>query len=105
MASPACRGPLPTVWCGLRGWAKDAQRGVYQPYNLAILGFALAVYAVEGVVTAKVMELTLICLPATLLGVWLGLKGYGRVNDRQFRSIVLWLLLGSGLVLTVSNVL
>lgn len=96
-------GPLPTLWCGLRGWSKDAQRGVYQPYNLAVLGFTLGVYAVQGVVTARVLELALICLPMTLLGVWLGLRSYGRLDDRQFRRLVLWLLLASGAVLTVSN--
>ncbi len=96
-------GPLPTLWCGLRGWSKDAQRGVYQPYNLGVLGFTLAVYAVHGVVTARVLELALICLPLTLLGVWLGLRSYGRLDDRQFRALVLWLLLASGTVLTASN--
>jgi hypothetical protein len=96
-------GPLPTLWCGLRGWSKEAQRGVYQPYNLGVLGFALGVYAVQGVVTAQVLELALICLPLTILGVWLGLKSYGRLDDRQFRKLVLWLLLASGLVLTASN--
>ncbi len=96
-------GPLPTLWCGLRGWSKEAQRGVYQPYNLGVLGFALGVYAVQGVVTAQVLELALICLPLTILGVWLGLKSYGRLDDRQFRALVLWLLLASGAVLTASN--
>jgi uncharacterized membrane protein YfcA len=96
-------GPLPTLWCGLRGWSKEAQRGVYQPYNLGVLGFTLAVYAVQGVVTARVLELAAICLPLTLIGVWLGLRSYGRLDDRQFRALVLWLLLASGLVLTVSN--
>jgi len=96
-------GPLPTLWCGLRGWSKEAQRGVYQPYNLGVLGFTLGVYAVQGVVTAQVLELALICLPLTILGVWLGLKSYGRLDDRQFRALVLWLLLASGATLTASN--
>ncbi len=96
-------GPLPTLWCGLRGWSKEAQRGVYQPYNLGVLGFTLGVYAVQGVVTARVLELALICLPMTLLGVWLGLRSYGRLDDRQFRNLVLWLLLASGATLTASN--
>ena len=43
--------------------------------------------------------------PGTVLGVWLGVKAYGRVDDRQFRLIVLWLLLASGGVLTVTNLL
>ncbi len=96
-------GPLPTLWCGLRGWSKDAQRGVYQPYNLGVLGFTLGVYAVQGVVSARVLELALISLPLTVLGVWLGLRSCRRLDDRQFRALVLWLLLASGLVLTASN--
>jgi uncharacterized membrane protein YfcA len=39
-----------------------------------------------------------------LLGAFLGIRLYGRVNDRQFRAVVLWLLLASGVVLMVSNV-
>ncbi|MDH3229487.1 MAG: sulfite exporter TauE/SafE family protein [Alphaproteobacteria bacterium] len=98
-------GALPTVWCGLKGWGKAEQRAVYQPFNLIILSWALISYAVGGVLTAEVGRLTLICLPGTVLGVWLGVKAYGRVDDRQFRRIVLWLLLASGGVLTATNLL
>ena len=38
-----------------------------------------------------------------MLGVWLGFRSYGRLDDRQFRALVLWLLLASGTVLTASN--
>ncbi len=96
-------GALPTVWCGLKGWGKAAQRAVYQPFNLAILSWALVSYAAAGVLTADVGRLTLLCLPGTVLGVWLGVKAYGRVDDRQFRRVVLWLLLASGAVLTATN--
>ncbi len=96
-------GALPTVWCGLKGWGKAAQRAVYQPFNLTILGWALIAHAWSGVLTAEVGRLTLICLPGTLLGVWLGVKVYGRVDDRQFRRLVLWLLLASGSVLVATN--
>jgi uncharacterized membrane protein YfcA len=98
-------GPLPTIWCGLRGWQADAQRGVYQPYNLTILSIALLAYATQGMLTTHVWGLVLVCLPATLLGAYGGMRLYGRIDDRQFRSLVLSLLLASGLVLTVSNLL
>jgi uncharacterized membrane protein YfcA len=98
-------GALPTIWCGLKGWGKAAQRAVYQPFNLVILSWALASYAWQGMLTAEIGRLTLLCLPGTVLGVWLGVKAYGRVDDRQFRLIVLWLLLASGGVLTVTNLL
>jgi len=96
-------GALPTVWCGLKGWGKAEQRAVYQPFNLTILSWALVSYAWNGVLTAEIGRLTLICLPGTVLGVWLGVRAYGRVDDRQFRHIVLWLLLASGTVLTATN--
>ncbi len=93
-------GALPTVWCGLKGWGKAEQRAVYQPFNLAILGLALAVQAQQGFITAEVGRLALIGLPGTVLGVWMGTRAFARVDDRQFRRIVLWLLLASGVVLT-----
>jgi hypothetical protein len=96
-------GPLPTIWCGLRGWAADAQRAVYQPFNLIILASALCVYVVQGTMTPEIWRLALICAPATILGAFLGIRAYGKVNDQQFRKLVLWLLLASGVGLTVSN--
>jgi len=96
-------GPLPTLWCGLKGWNKDEQRAVFQTFNLSILASALVAYGVQGVLTAEVGRLALICLPGTVFGVWLGMKTYGRVDDRQFRRIVLWLLLVSGSFLVISQ--
>jgi uncharacterized membrane protein YfcA len=96
-------GPLPTLWCGLKGWTKNEQRAVFQTFNLSILGWALIAYGVQGVLTAEVGKLALICLPGTFFGVWLGMKTYGRVDDRQFRRIVLWLLLVSGSLLVASH--
>lgn len=96
-------GPLPTIWCGLRGWSPDTQRGVYQSFNLTILGLVLCVYATQGVLTREVWGFALVCLPATLLGAFLGIRLYGRVNDRQFRAVVPWPLLASGVALMISN--
>jgi len=96
-------GPLPSIWCGLRGWRADLQRGVCQPYNLAILGMALGIYAFQGLLTWEVWKLALLCMPATLLGTHCGTRLYGRIDDRQFRYLVQWLLLASGLVLTLSS--
>ena len=104
-AAAGLSGPLPTIWSGLRGWAKDEQRGVHQPYNLAILATTLGAYAIDGVLTARVGMLAIVCLPGTLIGSWLGIRCYGRVNDRQFRTIVLWLLVASGLTPTLANII
>ena len=87
----------------LRGWNADAQRAVYQPFNLIILAIVLCTYITQGIMTEPVGGLVLVCIPATILGAYLGIRTYGRVNDQQFRAMVLWLLLISGIVLTVSN--
>lgn len=96
-------GPLPTIWCGLRGWTADAQRAVYQPFNLIILAIVLCTYIAQNTMTPEIWRLALVCAPATILGAFLGIRTYGKVNDRQFRKLVLWLLLASGGVLTASN--
>jgi len=96
-------GPLPTIWCGIRGWTADAQRAVYQPFNLIILAITLCTYVTRGVVTGDVWMEVAACIPATVAGAYLGIRAYGRINDRQFKLIVLCLLLVSGIVLTVSN--
>ena len=98
-------GPLPTIWCGLKGWDKDRQRAAMQTFNLTVLGFAFVVQAAQGVVTREVGTLILISLPCVLIGAWLGTHSYGRISDRQFRALVLWLLLASGVTLTISNLL
>jgi uncharacterized protein len=47
------------------------------------------------------MQLFLIGLPWVLVGTWLGLRLYGRLDDARFRKAVLILLLVSGAVLLV----
>jgi len=96
-------GPLPTVWCGLRGWTKDQQRATFQIFNLAVLFTVLAAYGISGFLTADIGLLSLLCVPCVILGAGLGARLYLHFTDRQFRLIVLWLLMLSGITLSVSN--
>lgn len=95
-------GPVPTIWTGLRGWDKDARRGVLQAFNLAILAFALVTQAVAGLLNAELAHLVLIALPGTLGGAWLGRKVYNRLDTRGFDTVVLVLLMFSGAALLAS---
>ena len=92
-------GPLTTVWCGLRGWTKDEQRAVYQPFNQAMILIAFIAYAFGGLVTKELGYLALYCLPATLIGMVIGMAGYKRLNEQQFQRVVLIMLLLSGITL------
>jgi hypothetical protein len=92
-------GPAPMVWAQLRGLPKDELRGVNQPYNMSILAAAVVSAAVGGLVDRRLLVWAAFCLPATVIGAHLGLALYGRVNETQFRRIVLALLGLSGLTL------
>ena len=94
-------GILPTIWSNIRGWPKDEQRAVFQPTGVAIfLGTALLLGG-TGTITPDTIRLFLIGLPALLLGSWLGLRLYGKLDETGFRRVVLALLLLSGLALIV----
>jgi uncharacterized membrane protein YfcA len=94
-------GALPTIWCQLRGWTRDEQRAVYQPYILAMQLWALAALAASGNLTAQALRGFAWTLPAFLLGVSLGMALYARIDERGFRRVVLLLLLASGLLLVL----
>lgn len=94
-------GPLTTAWCSLRGWNRDASRAVYQPFIVAVQVAALPALLGAGLLNRDLGYYTLICVPAMLLGVWFGVRLYVRINEVQFRRLMLWLLLASGASLLV----
>ncbi|MFQ5936510.1 MAG: sulfite exporter TauE/SafE family protein [Acidiferrobacterales bacterium] len=94
-------GVVPTLWSGLRGWSKDVQRGVYQSFIFVMHGMALAWLASAGVLDHSLGNRFLWCLPFLILGTWLGLKLYRRVDEQQFRRLILALLLISGAALLI----
>lgn len=96
-------GPAPAIWAQLRGFGKNEQRGVNQPYNMSVLLLALVSAAIAGFLDRTFFIWAAICVPTTLIGARLGLALYGRVNDAQFRRIILSLLGLSGVTLIVSS--
>ena len=96
-------GPLPLIWLQLtdHNATADAHRAIYQPFNLVILTLAGIGMAVAGQITADVLLIAALCLPATLLGSWIGARLYKRISANRFRHLVLALLLLSGTILIV----
>jgi uncharacterized membrane protein YfcA len=92
-------GFIITVWCQMRGWAKDAQRAVFQPVMLAAMAVSALSLSLAGAITTKIVEMYLLGLPAMLTGLWLGFKLYGKLDDAAFRKLILVLLLVSGMAL------
>ena len=96
-------GPAPAIWAQLRGFGKGEQRGVNQPYNMSILLLALVSAGIAGFLDRTFFVWAAICLPTTLIGARIGLALYRRVDDAQFRRIILTLLGLSGVTLIVSS--
>ena len=95
-------GPAPTIWVQLRGWPKDEQRGVNQPFNMAILATALLAAGIAGLLDGRFWLWAAITVPVSLAGARLGLMLYGRANDAVFRRLVLALLAVSGTTLILT---
>lgn len=96
-------GPISTLWCGLRGWTKNEQRAVFQPFNFLMVLVSIAIFIGNGFVTREVLHYALWCAPGLMVGVALGMPLYLRLNDRQFQTLVLVLMLLMGLILVASN--
>ena len=98
-------GGIPTLWCTLRGWDKDTQRGVMQVFNICMHVATLTGYVVAGGhITGETLKLFAIITPALAVPVILGALVFRRLDQKAFRRIVLALLFVSGVVLTSSSV-
>jgi uncharacterized protein len=92
-------GPPPILWASIRGWGKAERRGVFQTFNWTVLFVALCLQTASGLVAREVIWLAALAFPATVLGSWLGARLYHALSDRNFRDIVLGMLVISGAIL------
>lgn len=99
----ALSGVLPTVWASLKGWPKDERRVFFQAFNMTLLTAMLAASVVQGLVGLRSILALCVAAPGTLVGAWLGMRLYHRLDDRRFDRIVLAVLLLSGLGLVWSS--
>ena len=93
-------GASVTIWCGLKGWDKARQRGVYQPFILAMQPITLMAIHLMRPYSAAMAQLdwkTLAFVPAAVLGAWFGLRIFNRLSDRQFRLALNALIIVSGI--------
>jgi uncharacterized membrane protein YfcA len=95
-------GVISTIWVQLGGGAKDAQRAIFQPVLFMTMTMATLTFAASGhLFNVDILKLFFIGLPALLLGLWVGVKLYGKLDDAAFRKAILYLLLISGFALIV----
>ena len=98
-------GATVTIWCGMRGWDKRRQRGIYQPFILLMQVLALLLIQIMRPSVTRSVGPSLVPLvefvPVALLGTWFGLAIFRRLSDRTFTLAVNLLLLASGFGLLV----
>ena len=75
-----------------------------QPFNMSVLAFSLVTAGVAGFLDRTFFLWAAICLPITLIGAHIGLRLYRRINDIQFRRLILVLLGLSGLTLIATSI-
>ena len=97
--STSLNGLFPTIWSGLRGWTKRQQRGVYQPYILLVHLYTLLWLGGTGGIGVQTFWDLLLCIPALVIGGYLGLAVFHNASEQSFRRLTLLLFLVSGLVL------
>jgi uncharacterized protein len=90
-------GVVPTLWCALRGWSAQVQRGVYQPYILVMHLWGLGALWAAGGWPAVLLERFVWCLAPLAIGLGLGTAIYRRIDQARFRRLVLVVLLVSGI--------
>jgi uncharacterized membrane protein YfcA len=96
-------GPAPILWTTLRGWDRNAQRAVFQVFNICMHSLTLTVYFISGTVPHEAIPLFAVMVPAMLLPSLAGYRLYRRVTDLAFRRVVLGLLTVSGATLIVTS--
>jgi len=94
-------GIIIVIWCQLRNWSKDRQRGIFQPVLFSTMLMTTVSLSVAGAVTPEFIKLYLLGLPCMAFGTWVGIRLYGKLDDAAFRRVVLILLLVSGISLVV----
>jgi uncharacterized protein len=89
-------GAFPAIWCALTRRTKDEQRGTIQIFILVTQTCTLVYLLARGLVSRDFMADYLTMLPAIMIGTFVGVHLFTRINEVLFRRLVLLLLLTAG---------
>ncbi len=91
--SIAFPGAFPAIWCALTRATKQAQRGTMQIYILVMQCCILAYLYWIGVIGRDFLPDYLKIFPAIMIGTFVGLALYAKIDEAMFRRTVLLILL------------
>jgi uncharacterized membrane protein YfcA len=89
-----------TIWVGFKGWDKNRQRALFQPFIVVTQLVALAAISFarpSGSHAAGLSIEEMLYLPGSLLGTAIGMGLFRRLSDTQFGRVVNVMLMVSGL--------
>ena len=66
--------------------------------------FRIVMYTWNGILTIHVLYQAILLIPIMILGLWIGMKSSGKLNEAVVKKIVIIVLLLSGLSLIISNI-
>jgi uncharacterized membrane protein YfcA len=84
-----------TIWCSMRGWDKQQQRAVYQPFILVMQLLTMACLHWQVPLDAHAAQ-AIAFVPFAVFGAIGGLAVYQRLTNRQFRVTTSAMLVVSG---------
>ncbi len=98
-------GALPTMWCSMRPWTKSEARAVFQPFNVVVLSLTAILFAFKGIYTHDTLILVAASMPITIIFAQVGIVVFKRLEDDQFRRLLIAMMLISGLILAAREVI
>lgn len=101
----ALSGALPTMWCSMRPWTKDATRAVLQPFTVAVLAITAGMLWLQGAYTSQTLIYLAVTIPVTLLAAQIGIAVFRRLPDDLFRRLLIGMCFLSGFILMMRELL
>ncbi len=95
----ALGGLLPTIWVSLQKLPKNSQRGTYEPFIFITSIASIISFYFAGLITLSILVDFIKVFPALILGSWIGIKIYPKINEELFRKVILGLIFVAGLIL------
>jgi uncharacterized membrane protein YfcA len=96
-------GPPVVIYGTLSRWPPDEFKSSLKSIFIINITIVIVIHATSGHMTSSVLQNSLLCLPAMLIGLVIGWILERRVNPAQFRKLVLILLVLIGLNLILTN--
>ena len=97
-------GAVPAMWCAMTGRTKEEQRGTTQMFILLMQLCTLLYLFASGLVGRGFLTDYFECLPAIVIGTFIGALLFTVINEMVFRQLVLLVLLVAGATHVITTV-